>query len=230
MLTPLTYFCLLQGVSARVCQCLQHKYRGNGYLEEGKVSQAIEEYRRALEVGVESQRGILLLQRANAYLRRASQHRDSLRQIVQELVKSVPDPGTLRAVYEEASDQPLLALSLFRSVLEKTSAQKSQFRKTQYRHGLYQHALLKASQDALEATSLLPNYGTAFYRTGEILSELWKVKESLQYYDRAVVLDPSLAPKVRSVTDRLRRREELLESARAYGWTDNALRLALDVS
>jgi hypothetical protein len=32
------------------------------------------------------------------------------------------------------------------------------------------------------------------------------------------------------VTDRLRRREELLESARAYGWTDNALRLALDVS
>ena len=214
-----------------MCQCLQHKYRGNGYLEENRVGLAIEEYRRALELNVDSQRGILLLQRATAYLRRASQHRDSLQRIVNDLAKTVPDPGTLRAVYEEAASGPrVLALSLFRSVLERTSAQTSRFRKTQYRHGLYQHALLKASQDALEATSLLPNYGTAFYRTGEILSELWKVKESLQYYDRAVALDPTLAPKVRSVTDRLQRRDELLESARAYGWTDNALRLALDVS
>jgi tetratricopeptide (TPR) repeat protein len=173
---------------------------------------------------------VLLLLRAGAHLKRASSHKEQLKLTVQDLVKTIPDPSTLRAVYEEAADQPGLALALFRAVLEKTSAQTSQFRKTQHRHGLYQHSLLMASQDALEATSLLPHYGTAFFRTGEILSELWRLRESLQYYERAVALDPSLGPKVRSVTDRLQRREELLDGARSYGWTDNALRLALDVT
>jgi tetratricopeptide (TPR) repeat protein len=220
----------LQGVSIKVCNCLKYKYRGNGYLEEGKVGRAIESYDQALALEVESQRGVLLLLRAGAHLKRAAAHKDALKATVHELAKMVPDPPALRAAYDEAAAQPALALGLFRAVLDGASGQRSQFRRTQHRHGLYQHALLLASRDALQATALLPGYGTAFLRTGEILMELWRLREGLQYCERAAALDPSLAPKVRALADRLRRREELLESARAYGWTDNALRLALDVS
>jgi tetratricopeptide (TPR) repeat protein len=217
-------------VSARVCNCLKYKYRGNGYLEEGKIGPAIDSYNQAMALQVESQRGVLLLLRAGAHLKRAAARKEELKAAVQDLVKMVPDASTLQSVYEEAADQPLLAIPLFRAVLEKMSVQKTQLRKTQRLHGLYQHALLMASQDALQATSLLPTYGSAFFRTGEILSELWRIRESLQYFERAVALDPSLSAKVKAVTERLKRREGLLDSARAYGWTDNAMRLALDVT
>jgi len=168
--------------------------------------------------------------RAAAYLKRAAGHKEQLKIIVNELIRMVPESSTLQTVYEEAAQQPILASSIFRQILEKTATQKAHFRKTQYRHGLYQYALLKASQDALRATQVMPQYGIGFFRTGEILAELWKLKESMQYYERAMSLDPTLSSKVPPLVERLRRREELLESARAYGWTDNALRLALDVS
>lgn len=221
---------LSQKVSTTVCDCLKWKYKGNGYLEAGQVDLAIDAYDKAIETGVSQQEGVVLLMRATAYLQRAAGHKEDLKEIVSELVEMVPATSSLRIVYEEAMRQPSLANAIFRKVLEDTERQEQQFRKTQYRHGLYQYALLQAAQDALRATQLLPNYATSWVRAGEILSELWKLKESAQYFERAIELDEALSSSLRPVIARLRKRQELLDTARAFGWSEDTLRLALDVA
>jgi len=217
-------------VSSRVCDCLKWKYRGNSHLESGRVALAIDAYDKALAAGVDQQEGIVLLMRATAYLKRAATHKRQLKGIVDEFVKMVPDSATLFTAYDEAAQEPALANAIFRRVVEDVVAQQRYFRRTQYRHGLYQYALLRAAQDSLRATELLPQYATAWLRAGEILSELWKLKESAQYYDKAVSLDESLSDSVQPVIERLRTRQETLDGARSIGWSEDTLRLALDVS
>jgi tetratricopeptide (TPR) repeat protein len=168
--------------------------------------------------------------RATAYMQRAASHKAKLKEIVNDLIAMVPDMSTIQSLYEKGSHYSALANSIFRRVLEDTSNQEKQFRRTQYRHGLYQYALLQAAQDSLRATQLLPTYATSWLRAGEILSELWKLKESAQYYERAIELDESLKGSLVPVIDRLRKRQELLDNARAYGWSEDTLRLALDVA
>lgn len=182
------------------------------------------------------QEGILLLMRATAYLQRASSHKTKLKKIVKELMTMVPDASKLKNLYEQTAVQgdamlpPSVSHSMFRRVLADAAQQEDCFRRTQYWHGLYQYALLQAAQDVLQATQLLPGYSRGWARAGEILSELWKLSESAQYYEKAVQCDPSLQPQLKPVIDRLRKRQELLESARAYGWSEDTLRLALDVA
>jgi hypothetical protein len=55
----------------KTCDCLKWKYKGNGHLEAGKVSLAIDAYDKALATDVSQQEGIILLMRATAYLQRA---------------------------------------------------------------------------------------------------------------------------------------------------------------
>lgn len=215
----------------KTCECLKWKYKGNGYLEAGKVANAIDAYDKALAVtGVTDQEGIILLMRANAYMQRANQHREKLKETVNQLTGMVPDTETLQSLYEEAAKEPALAKSIFRRVLSDTVHQETKFRQTQYRHGLYQYALLQAAQDALRATQLLPAYADSWRRAGDILSDLWKLKESAQYYVRATELDGSLSESLLPVIQRLHKRQELLDNARAYGWSEDSLRLALDVA
>ena len=64
----------------------------------------------------------------------------------------------------------------------------------------------------------------------EILMDLWKIKESTQYYERAIALEPSLEESLAPVLKRLRQRQKLLEQARSNGWPEDTLRLALDVA
>ncbi|GAX16107.1 hypothetical protein FisN_3Hh413 [Fistulifera solaris] len=213
-------------VSTKVCDCLKWKYKGNGHLEAGQIDLAIDAYDKAIETGVTQQEGIVLLMRSTAYLQRAITHRTTLKEIVNELIGMVP--SALPFVFDEAIRHPSLANAIFRKFVEQTERQDKHFRKTQYRHGLYQYALLKAAQDAIRATQLLPYYEVAWLRAGEILSELWRLKESAQYYEKAIDLDSSLEPSLRPVIERLRLRQELLDTARAYGWTEDILRLALD--
>jgi tetratricopeptide (TPR) repeat protein len=224
-----TLFCQKR-VSTNVRDCLKWKYKGNGHLEAGEVDLAIDAYDNAIETEVSQQEGIVLLMRATAYLQRAAGHKQDLKEIVNELIDMVPSTSTLQLVYEEALRHPPLANAIFRKVLVDTDRQGKQFRKTQYRHGLYQYALLQAAQDALRATQLLPSYAQSWIRAAEILSELWKLKESVQYYERAIELDPSLSETLRPVINRLRKRQDLLDTARAYGWSEDTLRLALDVA
>lgn len=189
---------------------------------------AIMAYNRALETGVAIQEGIVLLMRATAYMQRAARHKQELKEIVQELLGIVPSMYTLRFMYDVAMRQPILANALFRKIVLDTEKQDEQYRKMQFRHGLYQYALLEAAQDALRATQLLPNYTESWIRAAEILTELWKLNESSQYYERAIELDPSLSSKITPLIKRLGVRQELLDSARVFGWSDEILRLALD--
>jgi tetratricopeptide (TPR) repeat protein len=214
----------------RTCECLKWKYKGNGYLEAGKSSSAIEAYDNALATNTPEQEGITLLMRANAYMQRATSHRIRLKETVNQLLEMVPDSETLYTVYEKFGEEPALANSLFRRVLSDTAKQETKFRQTQYRHGLYQYALLQAAQDALRSTQLLPTYSDAWRLTGDILSALWKLKESGQYYVRAIELDNSLSESLLPVIKRLQKRQSLLDNARAYGWSEDTLRLALDVA
>ena len=226
----LTRHMRVQGVDASARECLKWKYKGNGHLEEGEASLAIDAYNQALATGFSEQEGIVLLMRATAYLKLASIHQQELQELVGDLSRSVPDTTSLQLLYEEAARHPSIAMALFERVISDSKAQDRKFRTLKFRHGLYQYALLHAARDSLRATQLLPNYSNVWLSAGEILSELWKLKESAKYYEKAYELDPSLTDSLSPVVARLRKRQELLDSARAYGWSEDTLRLALDVA
>jgi tetratricopeptide (TPR) repeat protein len=193
-------------------------------------------YDKALAFGVREQEGIILFMRADAYMQRANQHREKLNAIVSQLTAMVPEPETLQSVFAEAAKVTPVTSSVamfnavFRRVLSDTAQQEAQFRQTQYRHGLYQYALLQAAQDSLRATELLPSHADSWRRAGDILCELWKLKESATYYVRAMELEPSLSETLLPLTQRLHKQQDLLDNARAYGWSEETLRLALDVA
>ena len=65
---------------------------------------------------------------------------------------------------------------------------------------------------------------------GDILSALWKLKESGQYYVRAIELDNTLSESLLPLIKRLQKKQSLLDNARAYGWSEDMLRLALDTA
>jgi tetratricopeptide (TPR) repeat protein len=212
---------------------LKWKYKGNSYLEAGgKVSLAIDAYNKALQCisrpnnNLPQQEGIILLLRASAFLQQAQSHKLILQQDLQEW--SLPDSGTLQGLLLEPA-----ALGMANSILQKLQMdgkrQQAKLRKIQYRHGLYQMSLLRAMQDSLRATALLPNYSTSWLRAGELLSQLWKLKESRQYYEKAMSLDESLS--LEPILKDLQRRQELLDRAGATEeWPEDSLRLALDVA
>jgi PAS domain-containing protein len=213
------------GGGSSTAESLKWKYQGTSHLEKGKINLAIDCYDRALET---SNDGILFLLRAAAYLERAAGHREQLRESVQLLTEAV-DLGALQAAVVTAGQNDItLANPIFQRILQVTSQQEAQFRRTQYRHGMYQYALLQAAQDAFRATQLLPRSADAWRRAADILSELWKLKEAVQYYEKAMELDDSID--YTANIQQLYKRQDLLESARAYGWSEDTLRLALDVA
>jgi len=231
----------VDGVQNNVVQCLQWKYKGNGHLEAGQVTRAIAAYNQALAVlgknnvnnnsGDAQQEGTVLLMRATAHLQRAARHRDKLKEIVQDLAAQKSLERAASVLHVLAQTPTSLAPGLLRRLLDQTSTGERLFRQTQYRHGLYQYALLQAAQDALRATELLPAYADSWKLVGEILSELWKLKESAQYLNKAVELDTArLEQPLSRVLGRLEQRQALLDQARAYGWSEDSLRLALDVA
>ena len=211
---------------------MQYKYKANGFLEAGKVSLAIEAYEKALQDAVDNERqqGVILFLRAAAYLQRAAQHRDKLRNIVKDLTDMVPSPETLVNVLNVAYYRPAFSSAVFRRILQDAEKQERQFRGTQYRHGLYQYALLQAAQDALRATEVLPHYAEAWVRAGDILGELWKLNEAVLYYEKAMALDDTLRPVLLPLVGRLQRRQELIAEAQSYRWSEDTLQLALDVA
>ena len=222
----------LKTCDSKMTECLKWKYKANGFLETGKANQAIDAYDKALAANPSGhhQEGIILLMRASAYLQRAALHKEELKRIVDNLVEQVPEQSTLPTLLEIAADQPLLARSIFEQILLTTEKQAKVFQKTQYRHGLYQYALLQAAQDSLRSTQLLPTYSAPWVRAGDTLRELWRLQESTMYYERAIELDKDLEASISPVIEQLRKRQELLDNARAFGWSEDTLRLALDVA
>ena len=225
----LTKHMAITNISKKAKDCLKYTYKGNAHLEKNELSQAIQSYNTALEQKYDSQEGIILLLRATAYLKRAFQHQEVLRQTVADLGMTVADPVVLGKLYSLAEANPSLAKCIFHKVSMDAKAQDKKFRLTKYRHGLYEYALLHAAQDSLRSTQLLPHHAKTWLRAGDALAELRKLKESALYYEKAMELDPTLRSRLEPVVDRLNRSQDFLDRAKGW-WGNDTLRLALDVA
>lgn len=225
----LTRHLRIQEVSSRASECIKWKHKGNAHLEKEETDLAVEAYDNALATNYSEQEGTILMMRASAYLQRAAKHKIELKTLVLEHTKLVPDTTQLYALYDEARHNILLAPSIFHRIEAYTRMQETTFRGIKYRHGLYQYSVLHAVQDALRATQLIPHTERSWLIAADSLSELWKLPESIKYYKRAATLDPSLDAKIIPEIERLQNRQQLLDNARAYGWSEDMLRLALDV-
>ena len=61
--------------------------------------------------------------------------------------------------------------------------------------------------------------------------QLWNLGESRRYLERALALDDTLEKSVKRLLERLERRQQILDRARAtQEWPDDSLRLALDIA
>ena len=213
---------------------LKWKYKGNAHLESGKVTLAIDAYSKALEkCSGTKQEGVVLLLRATAYSRQAQSHKDVLQEAVEEWKQ--PQTQGVQYLLSEAlvggPERAGLASSILRKLSTNGKRQQSELRTIQYRHGLYQYALLHATQDSLRATEILPSYSMAWLQAGELLGQLWKVKESRQYLDKAESLEGDIKVRLELLRTDLNRRQNLLDEAQSrLDWTDDSLRLALDIA
>jgi tetratricopeptide (TPR) repeat protein len=219
----------IEHISHQARDCLKYTYEGNAYLEQNSLGEAIACYNSALATNYQPQKGILLLLRATAYLKRAFAHQAELRKTVSDLSDCVPDPNDLGRVYQLAAQHPSLAKPLFNRVLRDSKLQDKKFRLTKYRHGLYEYALLHAAQDSLRSTQLLPHHAKTWLRAGDALAELRKLKESALYYQKAMELDPTLRDRLEPVIERLERSQQFLEKAKGW-YSSDTLRLVLDVA
>ena len=144
-------------------------------------------------------------------------------------------------------DRTVIRLSILQKLQTNgTDIQKGQLRRIQYRHGLYQTSLLQATKDSLRSTELLPEYASSWILAGELLSDLWKIKESRQYYEKAISLVAAgttptndvndenylLKESIMTLLDGLGTRQDLLDQqARANKkWSKDSIRLALDIA
>jgi tetratricopeptide (TPR) repeat protein len=262
----LTKHLKVKNVSVQTVECLKYKYMGNKLLESYKVGEAIEAYQKALNScpkNNKKQQGVILLLRSSAYLQQAQSHKTILQKAVNEW--KLPRSETLRAMMQDASSLSAVrgttsvSLSFLQTLTNNAARQKAKLRKIQYRHGLYQNSLLQAAQDSLKATELLPTYSTAFLRAGEILNELWRIKESRQYYEKAAELlqkqqqhqqqrqtddasrkegnentnaeTPTASSNLDAVFRNLDLRQAILDEALSnQDWSTDSARLALDVA
>ena len=243
---------LKQFIDPAACECLTWNYLGNSRLDKASslsltyaekstsssqadevhanINAAIHAYNKALATGYRPQEGVLLVMRSTAYLQRALEHRKKLKEVVSTLVKTVPDPIAVQTMYEVAYRYPWSASVIFDRMREDTTVQDSIFRRLKFQHGLYEYALLHAAQDSLRATQILPNYAKTWLRAGDSLAELRKLRESTQYYKKALEIDPSLHETLTPTIERLQKSQRFLDKARANGWSEDTLRVSLDVA
>jgi len=217
-------------VQTEACDCQKLKFKGNGHLEAGEIDEAISSYSKALETGLARQEGNILLMRSLAYMKRATRQKQELKEDVNALTQLVPSLSMLRALFEAGQTDSVLLNSILAQIIDYTNRQSQIYRKAQYQHGMFQYTLLLASQDALRSTMLLPEYPLSWSRAAEIFSELWKLKESALLYEKVMELDPSSCDALRPVLQKVRKRQDLLSTARAYGCSEEILRIALDVA
>jgi len=226
-------------INDKAVDSMKSYIEGNMNLDEDDPSKAISLYDQALESinrvlpassADQLPKGLILMKRANAYLLRAENHRTTLRTLVTDLTESVPSEQTMKILYQTVSTHPSLSSSIFSRLAGDSKVQQQKFRGIRYRHDMYEFALLHAVQDSLQATQLLPQNSNAWLLAGECLGELRKLKESNQYYLRALELDPTKEDELRSVTEKNRVSQEFMEQAMKSGFSGDTLRLALDVS
>ena len=224
-------------IDSKAVECMKCYIGGNTNLEEGEPSNAITLYDKALDAikrtpssSDQLPKGLILMKRARAYLMRAGNHRTTLRILVKDLTDTVPSSSTMKILYQTASTHPSLSPSIFNRLAGDSKVQQAKFRSIRYRHDMYEFALLHAVQDSLQATQLLPQNAKSWLLAGQCLAELRKLKESNQYYQRALEIDPNMKQTLNVVMEKNRVSQEFMDAARASGFSGDTLRLALDVA
>jgi len=241
----------LNGINIKMCECMTSYIEANRYLEEGEINLAITLYDQALATAATissagglmntssppstSQqqlplRGSILMKRARAYLRRATNHRMILRTLVKDLSDTSQPIKSIMMLYQSSVAHPQLSSSIFNRIAGDTKVQAAKYKQVKYRHDMYEFALLHAVQDSLEATQLISHNVNSWLLAGECLAELRKLKESNQYYHRALEIDPSMKEKLINCMEKNRCIQEFMDTARANGFSGDTLRLALDVA
>ena len=242
----------LNGINIKMCECMTSYIEANRYLEEGEINLAITLYDQALATAATissagglmntsspppstSQqqlplRGSILMKRARAYLRRATNHRMILRTLVKDLSDTSQPIKSIMMLYQSTVAHPQLSSSIFNRIAGDTKVQAAKYKQVKYRHDMYEFALLHAVQDSLEATQLISHNVNSWLLAGECLAELRKLKESNQYYHRALEIDPSMKEKLINCMEKNRCIQEFMDTARANGFSGDTLRLALDVA
>jgi tetratricopeptide (TPR) repeat protein len=82
---------------------------------------------------------------------------------------------------------------------------------------LYEHSLIRALEDLLKATMVLPGFAQGWRRAGDALSELQHFGSAIEYYEIAIDLEPSLGGVLESKLERLRMVEKIISSAEGRG-------------
>ena len=241
----------LNGINIKICECMTSYIEANRYLEEGEINLAITLYDQALATAAATissgglmntssppstsqqqlpLRGSILMKRARAYLRRATNHRVILRTLVKDLSDTSQPIKSIMMLYQSTVAHPQLSSSIFNRIAGDTKVQAAKYKQVKYRHDMYEFALLHAVQDSLEATQLISHNVNSWLLAGECLAELRKLKESNQYYHRALEIDPSMKETLINVMEKNRCGQEFMDTARANGFSGDTLRLALDVA
>lgn len=89
--------------------------------------------------------------------------------------------------------------------------------RTDFLMSLHEHALLRALQDLLTATLLLPGFAQAWRRAGDVLGELRQFHSAVEYYEVATRLDNSLADSLIPAIERMKVLERLVDNAESKG-------------
>lgn len=95
--------------------------------------------------------------------------------------------------------------------------------RAQFSWSLYEHALLRALQDLLTATVLLPGFAQAWRRAGDALSEIRLFHSAVDYYEVALQLDGSLTEVLLPAIERMKVLDRLVTSAESKGWPSEAI-------
>ena len=241
----------LNGINIKICECMTSYIEANRYLEEGEINLAITLYDQALATAAATissgglmntssppstsqqqlpLRGSILMKRARAYLRRATNHRVILRTLVKDLSDTSQPIKSIMMLNQSTVAHPQLSSSIFNRIAGDTKVQAAKYKQVKYRHDMYEFALLHAVQDSLEATQLISHNVNSWLLAGECLAELRKLKESNQYYHRALEIDPSMKETLINVMEKNRCGQEFMDTARANGFSGDTPRLALDVA
>lgn len=92
-----------------------------------------------------------------------------------------------------------------------------------FSYSLYEHALMRAVQDLLTATIVLPGFAQSWRRAGDALGELRLYPTAIEYYEVAVRLDNSLAEQLIPAIERMKVLDRLIENAAAKGFPAEAI-------
>lgn len=179
-------------VKNSAAECLKYNFEGNAHLDSNDVSKAIECYDKAIATGWADQEGVLLVMRATAYLQRAYAHRRALASVLGKVARGMPSLDMLMKTHGITQSHPRIAYLLVDRLARYCAEKENLYETAKFRYGLYEFALLRACDDALRATQLLPNYAKCWLRAGDALAELRKLQEAADHYEVAVSLDPSL--------------------------------------